>query len=99
MKNLFGFAAAAADTAVIYMGAGEAQAITEALVAAGIPPSTPVVVVENASLEDRRRFALTLRNLPRIAEAALKGPAVILLGEVYAEVEAEELAQPRACYA
>jgi uroporphyrin-III C-methyltransferase len=89
-------AAAAADTAVIYMGAGEAQAITEALMNAGVAPGTPVVVVENASLADRQRFTFTLQNLPRIAQAALSGPAVILLGEVYADLEAEALAQPDA---
>jgi uroporphyrin-III C-methyltransferase len=92
-------AAAAADTAVIYMGAGEAQAITDALIDAGVALSTPVVVVENASLEGRQRFTFTLQNLPRIADAALTGPAVILLGEVYAEVEAEALPQSHALYA
>jgi uroporphyrin-III C-methyltransferase len=87
-------AAATADTAVIYMGAGEAQAITEALIAAGVAPTMPVVVVENASLDSRRRFTFTLQNLPGIADAALTGPALILLGEVYAALEAEALAQP-----
>ncbi|HEX2830884.1 MAG TPA: uroporphyrinogen-III C-methyltransferase [Burkholderiales bacterium] len=87
-------AAAAADTAVIYMGAGEAQAIAEALIAAGVAPTMPVVVVENASLDSRRRFTFTLQNLPGIADAALTGPALILLGEVYAALEAEALAQP-----
>jgi uroporphyrin-III C-methyltransferase len=84
-------AAAAADTAVIYMGAGEARAITDALIAAGVAATTPVVVVENATLEDQQRFTFTLENLPRIAHAALSGPAVILLGEVYAELENEAL--------
>jgi siroheme synthase len=84
-------AAAAADTAVIYMGVGEARAITAALLDAGVAPATPVVVVENATLEAQQRFTFTLHNLPRIAEAALTGPAVILLGEVYADVEAQAL--------
>lgn len=91
--------AAAADTVVIYMGVGEAAALTAALLEAGVAPSTPVVVVENATLDEQQRFTLTLKNLPRIADAALSGPAVILLGEVYAELEAEALAQPHARYA
>jgi len=88
-------AAAFADTAVIYMGAGEAAAITAALIDAGVAPSTPVVVVENATLEAQQRFTFSLQNLPGIADAALTGPAVILLGEVYAEVEAEAIAAAR----
>jgi siroheme synthase len=54
-----------------------------------------VVVVENATLEGQQRFTFILKNLPRIADAALSGPAVILLGEVYAEVEAQALATVR----
>src|SRR5262249_46036886 len=44
--------ALAADTVAIYMGAGEAEAIRRDLVGAGKPGSTPVAVVENASLPD-----------------------------------------------
>ena len=40
----------AADAAAIYMGAGQAQAITDALRGAGLPGATPVAIVENASL-------------------------------------------------
>ncbi len=42
-------AAANADTAVIYMGAGQADAIVAALTAHGLKADTPVVLVENAS--------------------------------------------------
>ncbi len=40
--------------------------------------------MENASLPQERRFALTLSELPRIAEVEISGPAVIMLGEVFA---------------
>jgi uroporphyrin-III C-methyltransferase len=76
--------AAAADTAVIYMGAGQAESVAAALIAAGAPRSLPVLVVENASLPDSRRFALTLDELPRITQHGLTGPAVIMLGRVFA---------------
>jgi uroporphyrin-III C-methyltransferase len=82
-------AAAAADTAVIYMGIGEAAAITASLLASGVSPMTPVVVVENASLAGQQRFALTLRDLPGIAALGITGPAVILLGEVYSGLQAQ----------
>jgi uroporphyrin-III C-methyltransferase len=79
----------AADTAAIYMGAGEAQAISEALIAAGKPGTTPVAVVENASLPGSRTKFGSLRNLPELAPATPAGPTLILLGEVYAEAAAE----------
>ena len=76
-------AALAADTVAIYMGAGEAAEISAALVAAGKSPSTPAVVVENASLPDARRFFGSLGTLESVAAAGSGGPALILLGEVY----------------
>jgi uroporphyrin-III C-methyltransferase len=75
----------AADTAAIYMGAGEAQAISAALIAAGKPGSTPVAVVENSSLPGRRARFGFLKNLRELAPATPAGPTLILLGEVYAE--------------
>lgn len=76
--------AVGADTAVIYMGAGEAGVITAALLAAGAPRDLPVLVVENATLPETRRIALTLATLPRLADYGLTGPAVIMLGAVFA---------------
>ena len=76
--------AAGADTAVIYMGAGEAAAITAALLAAGAPRGLPVLVVENATLPQARRVALTLAELPCISAYGFDGPTVIMLGEVFA---------------
>lgn len=76
-----------ADTAVIYMGVGQAAEITAALLAVGVPAATPAVVVENASLPQERRFALTLSELPQAAGLALGGPALIMLGEVFAAAQ------------
>jgi uroporphyrin-III C-methyltransferase len=91
--NQWARAAASADTAVIYMGAGQADMITSALISEGLTPDTPVVVVENASLAGSRHFALRLRDLPLIADLGLQGPATILLGGVYAGLVAAA-AQP-----
>jgi uroporphyrin-III C-methyltransferase len=71
---------AAADSGAIYMGAGEAETISVALIAAGKPASTPVAVVENASLPESRIIFSTLGALPRLAGQSLNGPAVIFLG-------------------
>jgi uroporphyrin-III C-methyltransferase len=74
-------AAAAADTAAIYMGAGEGPAIAAALIAAGKPRSTPIALVENASLPEGHVSYGTLADLPRLSG----GPVLILVGEVYRE--------------
>ena len=79
----------AADTAAIYMGAGEAEAIAAALIAAGKPGSTPVAVVENASLPGRNVKYGLLKDLPELSRGTPGGPVLILLGEVYREAAAE----------
>jgi uroporphyrin-III C-methyltransferase len=69
-----------ADAGAIYMGAGQADAIAAALIAAGKPASTPVAVVENASLPTARIRYTTLAGLPAIANSTSGGPALILVG-------------------
>ena len=77
--------AIAADTAVIYMGAGEADAIAKALIERGRCASTPVAVIENASLSTEHWQFGALRNLAALAENLGAGPAIIVLGEVLRE--------------
>ena len=76
--------AASADTAVIYMGAGQAEEVAAALIAAGAPRNTPVLVAENATLPQARRIALTLEELPRIARYGITGPTLIMVGRAFA---------------
>lgn len=80
--------AAAADTAVVYMGAGQAETVAAALIAAGAPQDLPVLVVENATLPEVRRIALTLRDLPQLARYGMTGPTLIMLGRVFASARA-----------
>jgi uroporphyrin-III C-methyltransferase len=84
-------AALAADTAVIFMGIAQAAEISSALMDGGMNPAKPVAVVENASLSDQRQIMLTLAELPRLRELAVSGPALILIGDVYAPGAAEAL--------
>jgi uroporphyrin-III C-methyltransferase len=72
----------AADTAVLYMGAGLADAISAELIRRGKPAGTPIAVVENASLPGRRALAGTLADLPTLAREVGEGPAIVLFGEV-----------------
>ena len=83
--NAWARAAAASDTTVIYMGVGQAQMIASTLIAHGVPEATPVVVIEHASLPERRQLKFTLRELPLVVDFGFTGPALILLGAVYAE--------------
>ncbi len=75
----------AADTCAIYMGVGEAAAIAATLIARGTSPDLPVVIVENASLPDERRLTMRLAGLESAASLGIAGPAIILMGEVYAQ--------------
>ncbi|HEY7238965.1 MAG TPA: uroporphyrinogen-III C-methyltransferase [Burkholderiales bacterium] len=77
----------AADTAAIYMGAGEADAIAAALIGAGKPAHTPLALVEDASLPGMRVQFATLGELPHLATRG--GPTLILLGEVFRETSAQ----------
>jgi uroporphyrin-III C-methyltransferase len=74
----------AADTAVLYMAAREADSIARALHAAGMRLDHPVAVVENASLPNARKHVTTLAGLmdPDAGEF-LHGPALLCFGEVY----------------
>ena len=78
----------AADTAAIYMGAGDAASISHSLIQGGKSAATPVALIENASREGARAHYGTLRELPVLAAQVGEGPAVILLGEVLAEAAA-----------
>ena len=75
-------AAAAADTAVLYMAAGDADAVRRSLLAEGLHPHTPVAVVESASLPAQQIFAGTLAELPALAARCTGGPALLAIGEV-----------------
>jgi uroporphyrin-III C-methyltransferase/precorrin-2 dehydrogenase/sirohydrochlorin ferrochelatase len=65
----------------IYMGVRSAAHFRDKLVGAGAHAATPVVIVENGSLPEERAVATELAQLDRaIAEAGIKGPAIIFVG-------------------
>jgi len=75
--------ARANHTVVIYMGLSNAGEVAARLTAAGRAPSTPALIVANASLPDERRVATTLADLGAAAQS-LTGPALLLVGEAMA---------------
>jgi uroporphyrin-III C-methyltransferase len=84
--------ALAADTCAIYMGVGEAAQIAATLMSRGASPDLPVVIVESASHPGERSIAARLADLGAAAAQMITGPAVILLGEVYARVQSAQAA-------
>ena len=71
-------------TLVIYMGVSGAAHIQEQLLT-GLPASTAVAVVQNASLPHQRHLATTLGQLAHdMAVHAMASPAVMVVGEVTA---------------
>ncbi|MFN9926702.1 MAG: uroporphyrinogen-III C-methyltransferase [Phenylobacterium sp.] len=85
--------ARANQTVVIYMGLSQAGVIAGRMLAAGRAPSTPALIVENASRPDERRVLTTLAGLTAAAEA-LSGPALLIFGEAMAMAEAQGLTVP-----
>lgn len=82
-------------TLAIYMGKAAAGLLSRQLIAAGLPPSTPVAMVENASLLDQRLLRTRLDLLPLAAQAALgDGPAILLIGEAVGSTTSAVRPQP-----
>jgi uroporphyrin-III C-methyltransferase/precorrin-2 dehydrogenase/sirohydrochlorin ferrochelatase len=72
-------------TVAVYMGRAVAAGVAARLIEAGLPASTPVAVVENASRRERRAYAGRLDELPKLAaRPELTGPVLFLIGEVVA---------------
>ena len=68
---------------VIYMGVARCEALQQALLEAGMPPSTPAAAVANASRGDERSVATRLGRLAAtLRGAALASPAILVIGEV-----------------
>ncbi|MEH6694642.1 MAG: siroheme synthase CysG [Hyphomonas sp.] len=82
-----------AQTVVVFMGVGMSATIAEKIIAAGRAPSTPVAVIENGTRASEIRVFGTLAELPHLIQrAGIKGPALLVIGEV-AGLPEEAIAQ------
>ena len=83
----------ASDTAVIYMGAGEARSIANTLIARGVSPGRPVALVESASLPGEAQHVARLDQLGELSLRLGAGPAIIVVGEILRDklAQAQEL--------
>jgi len=82
-------------TLVVYMGVSSAARIEQDLLS-GLPPETPVAVVQRASLPDQRHAVTTLGELAAtIDREGLASPSVIVVGDVVRGVAVAGEAVPR----
>jgi len=71
------------QTVVIYMGAETLPVIASQLMEHGLPPATPVALIENGTTTRERRVVGTLATIERQAmRARLQGPTLFMVGEV-----------------
>jgi uroporphyrin-III C-methyltransferase len=73
---------AAGNTVVIYMGAGKAGEVAQKLLSRGVTGATPAVIIENATLPDRRETWCVVATLEQAARRKVDGPALIVIGRV-----------------
>ncbi len=80
-------------TTVVYMGLHRAGTIAERAIALGRAPSTPAVVIDRATHADERVLKGTLASLgAAVAQARLKGPALLIIGDVAASAAVKRTA-------
>ena len=71
------------QTLVIYMGLLGLAEICAKLVANGLPPDTPALMIERATLPDHKEIAAPVAELPdAVAGSDVRGPTVVIVGEV-----------------
>ncbi len=70
-------------TLVFYMGVANLKAIASGLIEGGMKPSTPIMVLYNATHPDQESHMLTLDEVTRLEDFSIfKTPSLILVGEV-----------------
>jgi uroporphyrin-III C-methyltransferase len=81
-------AAAAAETAVIYMGAAHAERVRAALLELGVPAQRPVALIESASWAEENVVTGVIDALPALAARLGDGPAIMIVGDIAATARA-----------
>jgi uroporphyrin-III C-methyltransferase len=95
-KTMAAAAHGARLTLVIYMGVSNVERIQADLLS-GLPASTPVAIVQRASLPDQRHAVTTLGELASTVEReGLGSPAVMVVGDVVRGIAVAHEAVPQA---
>lgn len=75
--------AAAGGTVAAYMGVKNLRAVTDGLLAGGMPPDTPAAIIQNGTLPGQKTFTGKLAEIAAIAErAGVAPPAMCVFGKV-----------------
>ena len=70
---------------VVYMGVRTMDALVVKLLANGLAPATPAILIERATCADERRIAGAIVDMPaRTREADPQGPCLLMIGSVFA---------------
>ncbi|QXP91351.1 siroheme synthase CysG [Methylococcus capsulatus] len=73
------------QTVVVYMGLQGLPQICAELIRHGAPPSRPAALIQQGTTRDQKVLTATLETLPdRVADAGIKAPTLIIIGEVVA---------------
>lgn len=71
------------QTVAVYMGLGSIGLLTKGFLDRGMDPDMPVAVIENGTRPQQKTVTGTMATITdRVEEAALKGPAMIIVGSV-----------------
>ncbi|MDQ0469329.1 siroheme synthase CysG [Labrys wisconsinensis] len=82
-----------AATTAVYMGKAVLGELAQKLVAAGLDPATPAIIVEYATRAEERIFHASVGTMAGVlAEEALEGPCIMLIGAALAEARPAEAA-------
>jgi uroporphyrin-III C-methyltransferase/precorrin-2 dehydrogenase/sirohydrochlorin ferrochelatase len=81
-------------SSVVYMGVRTLAVLADRLLAHGIDPATPAILIERATCADERTIFGTIESLPaKVAAAEPSGPCLILIGAAFAGSTSRHLAQ------
>ena len=76
------------QTLVFYMGHKALDRLCTRLIGHGLPATLPAALIENGTLPTERRVRATLATLPAaVHRLGLRGPALVIIGEVVAFTE------------
>jgi len=84
------------QTVVIYMGLATLPELCRQFIAHGLPADWPAAIVESGTSQTQRVLTGTLGDLPsRVAQADIKGPTLVIVGEVVKLRERLQWFRPR----
>ncbi len=82
-------------TTAIYMPAGTLDGLVERAICEGLDPATPAIAVARATRPDQTIIAERIADLPGVlAQHAVPGPLIVLVGRMYAQHVAANAASP-----